>query len=56
MFAIRSEETVCQNLRAWQEGTGAEVMQGGGVEEEKGNRHNGTENSTCNKISLIWDK
>ena len=37
MFAIRSEEMVCQNLRAWQEGTGAQVMQGGGVEEEKGN-------------------
>ena len=37
MFAIRIEEMVCQSLRAWQEGTGGEVMQGGGVEEEKGN-------------------
>lgn len=57
MFAIRTEEMVCQNLRAWQEGTGGEVMQCGSVGGRKQkHRHNRIENSTGNKISLIWNK
>ena len=57
MFAIRIEEMVCQNLRAWQEGTGGEVMQCGSVGGRKQkHRHNRIENSTGNKISLIWNK
>lgn len=33
--AIRAEETVCQNLRRWQEGTGEETKGEKGEEEEK---------------------
>lgn len=57
MFAIRIEEMVCQSLRAWQEGTGGEVMQGGGVEGKKETQTQWNRKfHPRNKISLIWDK